>query len=102
MSVIAAFGAVRDVSRGLKLCSAARYHSWCARYSDRSVVTECAFDTHAQCLATRRRRRLVPEMRFERSLAYGLLREVSKVSRGLSLLGRHFSCPLSAFDNNPV
>ncbi len=50
--MIAAFGAVRDVSRGLKLCSAARYHSWCARYSDRSVVTECAFDTHAQCLAT--------------------------------------------------
>src|SRR6266436_3758955 len=32
--------------------AAARYHSWCARYSDRSVVTECAFDTHAQCLAT--------------------------------------------------
>ena len=60
--VIAAFGAVRDVSRGLKLCSAARYHSWCARYSDRSVVTECAFDTYAQCLATRRRRRLVPEI----------------------------------------
>jgi hypothetical protein len=52
VSVIAAFGVVRDVSRGLKLCSAARYHSWCARYSDRSVVTECTFDTHAQCLAT--------------------------------------------------
>ena len=30
--------------------AAARYHSGCARYSDRSVVTECTFDTHAQCL----------------------------------------------------
>ncbi len=50
MSVIVAFGAVRDVSRGLSYAAAARYHSWCARYSDRSVVTERTFDTHAQCL----------------------------------------------------
>jgi hypothetical protein len=32
--------------------AAARYHFWCDRHSDRSVVTECTFDTHAQCLAT--------------------------------------------------
>lgn len=37
---------------GSNPASAQRYHPWCARYFDRSGITECSFDTQAQCLAT--------------------------------------------------
>jgi hypothetical protein len=53
-------------------------------------------------LGNRRRRRLVPEMRFERSLRCGLLREVSKVGRGLSLLVGILAARFRCLDNNPV
>jgi hypothetical protein len=37
---------------GAMPAAAAAYHPWCSRYFNGSGVTECVYDTQAQCLAT--------------------------------------------------
>jgi len=37
---------------GAMPAAAAPYHPWCARYFNGTGVTECVYDTQAQCLAT--------------------------------------------------
>src|SRR6266478_2456588 len=45
--------------------------------------------------------RLAPEMRFERLVALRTSSRSIEGRAGLSLLGKHFSSPLSLFDNHP-
>lgn len=43
---------VAALAAGVRPSEARPWYPWCAQYADRSGITECAFVTFQQCLAT--------------------------------------------------